>query len=251
MFFFSVFSGYFSQSERLLRKSTKILNAFSYSMIEERRRDPEFDSKNDLLSLFMRHKSKDFSSLATPGNSSKSPNDKFLRDVVMSFLIAGRDTTAATLTCSALVLSCNPGTHNLKHSIYKRFFFLSFVSFVRDCIVTRFLQMSKLSCCSRLMRFAAVGLKLTTNLSKATKCPPPNNCFLFFNRALFILLRQQFFALSRRIREGGAAAISACSLERKICCKRYQASRQWVLCASQIDSGLFPVCNGPDGVLVR
>lgn len=76
-------------------KNIKVVNDFAYKMVDEIRslqmKEPEkFKMRNDLLGLFTQrtdHEGKPFS-------------DRFLRDVVLNFLIAGRDTTANSLSWS-------------------------------------------------------------------------------------------------------------------------------------------------------
>ena len=77
--------------EKELAAICKRLRAFSKRIIDERRIDPSLAERSDLLSLFMR--------------SLKSDDDDFLHDIVMSFFIAGRDTTACTLTFVFYLLS--------------------------------------------------------------------------------------------------------------------------------------------------
>eukprot|EP01012_Entosiphon_sulcatum_P012017 TRINITY_DN1747_c0_g1_i1.p1 TRINITY_DN1747_c0_g1~~TRINITY_DN1747_c0_g1_i1.p1 ORF type:complete len:549 (-),score=70.11 TRINITY_DN1747_c0_g1_i1:68-1690(-) len=86
-----------------------IINRYSYSIIEERQRRLEASTKDspdgipeigqDILSLFIHASHKDGTKLSR----------RFLRDVVMSFFIAGRDTTAVTLSWTFYVLCQNPG----------------------------------------------------------------------------------------------------------------------------------------------
>lgn len=67
-------------------------------MIEQRRRDGDADQREDLLSRFM----------ALRDESGEPLSDSDLRDVVMSFIIAGRDTTANMLTWTFFELSRQP-----------------------------------------------------------------------------------------------------------------------------------------------
>ena len=87
------------KSERKMRHNLRILNEFSYEIIRERRAAAANSSsgiskKGDILSLFL--------------HADPSLSDKFLRDIVMSFFIAGRDTTACTLSFTFLLLAQNP-----------------------------------------------------------------------------------------------------------------------------------------------
>ena len=78
-------------SEREMRKSLRILNDFSYGIIRDRRQSAELSSRGDILSLFLQ--------------ADQGLSDKFLRDIVMSFFIAGRDTTACALSFTFLLLA--------------------------------------------------------------------------------------------------------------------------------------------------
>eukprot|EP01006_Ploeotia_vitrea_P054635 TRINITY_DN67909_c5_g3_i6.p1 TRINITY_DN67909_c5_g3~~TRINITY_DN67909_c5_g3_i6.p1 ORF type:complete len:537 (-),score=24.93 TRINITY_DN67909_c5_g3_i6:262-1833(-) len=75
----------------------KIMNEYIYPLINERRKDPELMEKNDLLSLFIR---------ATM-EEKKNISDQFLRDIILNMIIAGRDTTACTLSWLLHCLTTN------------------------------------------------------------------------------------------------------------------------------------------------
>lgn len=78
-------------SEKKLKEAIKLVNELAETMINQRR-EMGFSNKNDLLSRFM-----------------TSINDeKYLRDIIVSFLLAGRDTVAAALTSFFWLLSQNP-----------------------------------------------------------------------------------------------------------------------------------------------
>lgn len=81
-------------SERRLRDAIQVVNDLAEEMIKQRREmgNFSFTSRNDLLSRFM---------------SSVENDDKYLRDIVVSFLLAGRDTVAAALTGFFWLLSRN------------------------------------------------------------------------------------------------------------------------------------------------
>jgi len=89
------------KEERDIEKSISILDAFCKAVIEERRDDKDLESKGDIISLFMQ--------------ADGAMSDKMLRDVVMSFFIAGRDTTACTLSFALLILAQNP---NIQDKLY-------------------------------------------------------------------------------------------------------------------------------------
>jgi cytochrome P450 len=78
-------------SEKELKKSIKLVNELATRLVEHRRRIG-FSDKNDLLSKFM----------------GSIDDDKYLRDTVVSFLLAGRDTVASGLTSFFWLLSQHP-----------------------------------------------------------------------------------------------------------------------------------------------
>ena len=88
--------------ERELRKCVRTLNEFAAELIAERRREPMEDiaKRLDLLSMFM--------CAVDPTGKPINPDDEALRDVVMNFLIAGRDTTANLLTWTLWELVSHP-----------------------------------------------------------------------------------------------------------------------------------------------
>ncbi|KAG0457849.1 hypothetical protein HPP92_023006 [Vanilla planifolia] len=78
-------------SERELRRAIRLIDELAIQVIRQRRK-LGFASNHDLLSRFM-----------------ASINDeKYLRDIVISFLLAGRDTVASGLTMFFLLLSRHP-----------------------------------------------------------------------------------------------------------------------------------------------
>ncbi|CAH9134795.1 unnamed protein product [Cuscuta epithymum] len=83
-------------SERKLQKSIKIVHEFADEIIASRMANPAEKTGEDLLSRFM----------AATGENSHSP--KFLRDVVISFILAGRDTTSSALTWFFWLISSRP-----------------------------------------------------------------------------------------------------------------------------------------------
>ncbi|KAL6009086.1 hypothetical protein ACLOJK_022313 [Asimina triloba] len=93
-------------SEALLNKSIKMVNDFTYSMIHKRKAEiqeargtgKEGKVKHDILSRF----------IELSKNSDSNLNDKNLRDVVLNFVIAGRDTTATTLSWFIYMIITHP-----------------------------------------------------------------------------------------------------------------------------------------------
>lgn len=78
-------------SEKKLKEAIKVVSDLADDMIKQRREMGHLKSQ-DLLPRFM----------------GSVNDDKYLRDIVVSFLLAGRDTVAAALTCFFMLLSKNP-----------------------------------------------------------------------------------------------------------------------------------------------
>ncbi|XP_027348555.1 cytochrome P450 94C1 [Abrus precatorius] len=78
-------------SEKKLKQAIEVVNDVAQQMINQRR-EMGFTARNDLLSRFM----------------GSVNDDVYLRDIVVSFLLAGRDTVAAGLTGFFYLLSKNP-----------------------------------------------------------------------------------------------------------------------------------------------
>ncbi|KAJ3703565.1 hypothetical protein LUZ61_007270 [Rhynchospora tenuis] len=81
-------------SEKELKHAIQMVDNLAQAVIRERRKIG-FSTGHDLLSRFM-------------GAIQEQVDDKFLRDIVVSFLLAGRDTVASGLTTFYLLLSQNP-----------------------------------------------------------------------------------------------------------------------------------------------
>jgi cytochrome P450 len=81
-------------SERRLRESISTVHQFADQIIRFRKKDKQTDEKHDLLSRFVA--------------SSENYSDKFLRDIVISFLLAGRETTSSALSWFFWILSSRP-----------------------------------------------------------------------------------------------------------------------------------------------
>ncbi|GKV34905.1 hypothetical protein SLEP1_g43238 [Rubroshorea leprosula] len=78
-------------SEKQLKEAIKMVNQLADEVINHRRK-MGFSDKNDLLSRFM----------------ASVNDDNYLRDIVISFLLAGRDTVASGLTSFFWLLSQSP-----------------------------------------------------------------------------------------------------------------------------------------------
>ncbi|KAJ3322245.1 Protein kinase alk2 [Boothiomyces sp. JEL0866] len=80
-----------------LKNDIKLIREFGEKIVKDRIGDNTVD-RNDLLSLFMSHRNEDGSELST----------EELADHVISFILAGRDTTAQALSWTLYCLSNNP-----------------------------------------------------------------------------------------------------------------------------------------------
>lgn len=87
-------------TEKRLCLAKQVLDKFAYKLIAQRRQEDAslLQDKPDVLSWFMR--------LRDEHNQPYS--DEYLRDVIMNFMIAGRDTTANALTWVFYLLSQHP-----------------------------------------------------------------------------------------------------------------------------------------------
>ncbi|KAJ3251378.1 Protein kinase alk2 [Boothiomyces macroporosus] len=88
-----------------LKNDIKMIREFGEKVVKDRVGEPHND-RNDLLSLFLSHCNEDGSKLTT----------EELADHVISFILAGRDTTAQALSWTLFCLSNNPAA---KTALYK------------------------------------------------------------------------------------------------------------------------------------
>ncbi|XP_072984116.1 cytochrome P450 86B1-like [Typha latifolia] len=89
-------------SERSLKRSLKQVDEFAYEVIETRKKEIESNARDnarpDLLTVFMKQKDE--------GGAAFS--DKFLRDICVNFILAGRDTSSVALAWFFWLLNKNP-----------------------------------------------------------------------------------------------------------------------------------------------
>ncbi|KAJ1686913.1 hypothetical protein LUZ63_018303 [Rhynchospora breviuscula] len=81
-------------SERRLSESIATVHNFADQVIRSRKKEKQTSQYHDLLSRFVA--------------SSDNYSDKFLRDIVISFLLAGRETTSSALSWFFWILSSRP-----------------------------------------------------------------------------------------------------------------------------------------------
>ncbi|XP_043707576.1 cytochrome P450 704B1 isoform X2 [Telopea speciosissima] len=106
-------------SEALLDQSIKIIDDFTYGVIHKRKAETEEarasgksdQIKHDILSRF----------IELSENPENKLSDKSLRDVVLNFVIAGRDTTATTLSWFIYMIMTHPHVADKLHSELKTF----------------------------------------------------------------------------------------------------------------------------------
>ncbi|KAL6882675.1 hypothetical protein ACP4OV_011365 [Aristida adscensionis] len=89
-------------SEAAMRRSIRTINNFVYAVIDRKieqmgRDQQEFAKKEDILSRFLLERERD------PGCF----DNRYIRDIILNFVIAGRDTTAGTLSWFLYVLCRN------------------------------------------------------------------------------------------------------------------------------------------------
>ena len=84
----------FTPRERKLAENIQTLNSFCTELIKERRAEGKNSGRSDLLSLFL--------------ESGDDVDDEFLRDVIINYTIAGRDTTAQALAWAVYMLNKHP-----------------------------------------------------------------------------------------------------------------------------------------------
>ncbi|GMP43038.1 hypothetical protein CsSME_00012561 [Camellia sinensis var. sinensis] len=89
-------------SEASLQKNVKLINNFTHNLIRTKRKQLEMQQdcsgKEDILSRFLEESKKD----------AEGMNDQYLRDIILNFMIAGKDTSANTLSWFFYLLCKNP-----------------------------------------------------------------------------------------------------------------------------------------------
>lgn len=94
--------------------SYKVLDSESRRIIEACRKDANVDQRKDLLALFVQAERSESAQDVSTGVSAPM-TEEFLRDVVLNMVIAGRDTTACTLSWFFYILATNPEIQKKLH----------------------------------------------------------------------------------------------------------------------------------------
>eukprot|EP01018_Ginkgo_biloba_P035896 Gb_13770 [translate_table: standard] len=103
-------------SEKRLREAINVVNEFATEIIRSRRRElsaHEGTVREDLLSRFMvvtTSPAEDYEDLSddVKGRVKSQSSDIFLKDIIISFMLAGRDTTSTALTWFFWLLASHP-----------------------------------------------------------------------------------------------------------------------------------------------
>ncbi|KAJ7962247.1 putative Cytochrome P450 [Quillaja saponaria] len=89
-------------SEAKLKKNIKVMDGFVHRLIKTKREllavQQDYNDKEDILSRFLVESKKD----------PEKMNDQYLRDIILNFMIAGKDTSAGTLSWFFYMLCKNP-----------------------------------------------------------------------------------------------------------------------------------------------
>jgi cytochrome P450 len=98
------------RSERRLKEAIKTIDEFATEIIQSKEDQLQGSQKQDLLSRFMAAFEDKNSGYDYLDMMLKDPNEKhrFLRDVIVSFVLAGKDSTSTGLTWFFWLLSTNP-----------------------------------------------------------------------------------------------------------------------------------------------
>lgn len=90
-------------SEASLKKNIRIIDSFVHNLISTKRKllsvQRDLNAKEDILSRF---------SFMESEKDTEMMNDKYLRDIILNFMIAGKDTTTGTLSWFLYMFCENP-----------------------------------------------------------------------------------------------------------------------------------------------
>eukprot|EP01083_Nonionella_stella_P121366 364608_1 len=130
-----IFRAIGTPSEREYARNIATLNEFAHSIIRARRRSlaesPQSD-RFDLLSLFVKHAM----------NEGEELSDEFLRDIIMSMVIAGRDTTACVLSWMFYELFRHPDVGDKLANEFEQFVDNDGMLSFKDCPKTKYFELA-------------------------------------------------------------------------------------------------------------
>ncbi|KAJ8450154.1 hypothetical protein Cgig2_033348 [Carnegiea gigantea] len=102
-------------SESVLRWNIKVIDEFVHGLIKKKRRQlfkyHTTDMKEDILSRFLQESEKDPDQIT----------DQYLRDIILNFMIAGKDSTANTISWFIYMLCKNPLVQEKIHQEVEEF----------------------------------------------------------------------------------------------------------------------------------
>ncbi|KAI3882685.1 hypothetical protein MKX03_031545 [Papaver bracteatum] len=102
-------------SEALFVQSIQVIDEFTYNLIHKRKAELQGAKFNDVNGYKVKH---DILSrfIELSENPDNNITDKSLRDVIINFVLAGRDTTASTLSWFIYMITVNPSVAKKIHS---------------------------------------------------------------------------------------------------------------------------------------
>jgi len=93
---------------REFKRAYAVLDSESHRIISSARKDPQLGQRKDLLALFLQSEG--------PSSDLSGPmSNEWLRDVVLNFIIAGRDTTACLLSWMFYIIASHPEVQEKMH----------------------------------------------------------------------------------------------------------------------------------------
>nr|QWK52276.1 cytochrome P450 96A3-3 [Isatis tinctoria] len=90
--------------EKKLRRGIAVIDHFLHKIISSKREEIKSHGKGEAMEVLTYYMTVD----TTKYQHLKPSNDKFIRDAILSFLVAARDTTSSALTCFFWLLSKHP-----------------------------------------------------------------------------------------------------------------------------------------------
>lgn len=104
--------------EAKIRDSVKVLDDQIFSLIQARKNDPDLSLREDLLSRYLMMQKEQQESGVRTGEDQVELTDRYLRDVTLNFILAGRDTTAQSIMWAMYLLSL-PENEGVRDRVYE------------------------------------------------------------------------------------------------------------------------------------